>query len=144
MLDKGDSIMKSILLIGVNYLGTLIARQMEDLGHEVMAVDRDEERINAIQHYVTDARIGDSTNEDFLATLGVNNYDLCFVTIATDFESSLITTTLLKEMGAAQIIAHANREIQERLLLKNGADVVIYPEKQTAAWVTRKFGMENE
>lgn len=132
--------MKSILLIGVNHLGTMIAERMQNLGHEVMAVDLDEERINEIQDVVTDAQIGDAANEGFLRSLGVNNYDICFVTVADDFESSLITTMLLKKLGARRVIARANREIQETLLLRNGADEVICPEKLAAEWVVNRFG----
>ena len=132
--------MKSILLIGVNHLGTMIAERMQDLGHEVMAVDKDEERINEIQDVVTDAQIGDAANEGFLRSLGVNNYDICFVTVADNFESSLITTMLLKKLGARRVIARANREIQEMLLLRNGADEVISPEKLAAEWVMGRYG----
>ncbi len=134
--------MKSILLIGINHLGTLLAEQMQELGHEVMAVDREEERINEIESVVTDAQIGDSTNKEFLKSLGVNNYDICFVTIADDFESSLITTVLLRELGAKKIVARANRDIQEMLLLRNGADEVIRPERQAAEWAANRFGRE--
>lgn len=134
--------MKSILLIGINHLGTLLAEQMQELGHEVMAVDREEERINEIESVVTDAQIGDSTNKEFLKSLGVNNYDICFVTIADDFESSLITTVLLRELGAKIIVARANRDIQEMLLLRNGADEVIRPERQAAEWAANRFGRE--
>ncbi len=134
--------MKSILLIGVNHLGTMLAEQMQELGHEVMAVDREEERINEIESVVTDAQIGDSANKEFLKSLGVNNYDICFVTIADDFESSLITTVLLRELGAKLIVARANRDIQEMLLLRNGADEVIRPERQAAEWAANRFGRE--
>ena len=134
--------MKSILLIGINHLGTLLAEQMQELGHEVMAVDREEERINEIESVVTDAQIGDSTNKEFLKSLGVNNDDICFVTIADDFESSLITTVLLRELGAKIIVARANRDIQEMLLLRNGADEVIRPERQAAEWAANRFGRE--
>ena len=132
--------MKSILLIGVNHLGTLIAKKMADTGFEVMAVDNDEGRINAVQSIVTDSQIGDTTNEEFLKSLGVSEYDLCFVTIATDFQSSLMTTFLLKELGAAKVVARANSEIQEKLLYRNGADEVINPEKQAAEWFAAKYG----
>ena len=134
--------MKSILLIGVNHLGTMLAEQMQEMGHEVMAVDREEERINEIESVVTDAQIGDSANKEFLKSLGVNNYDICFVTIADDFESSLITTVLLRELGAKLIVARANRDIQEMLLLRNGADEVIRPERQAAEWAANRFGRE--
>jgi trk system potassium uptake protein TrkA len=113
---------------------------MQELGHEVMAVDLDEERINQIHSYVTDAQIGDATKEDFLRSLGVNNYDICFVTIANNFEGSLITTFLLKKLGARKVIARANRELQETLLLRNGADEVIMPENLAAQWIVDRHG----
>ena len=133
--------MKSCLLIGVNHLGTLIAKKMTELGYEVMAVDSDESRVNLIQSFVTDALIGDSTNEEFLKTLGVSEYDLCFVTIASDFQNALMTVFLLKEMGAGTVIGRANSEIQEKLLLRSGADEVINPEKLAAEWVASKYNI---
>ena len=135
--------MKSCLLIGVNHLGTLIAKKMVDLGYEVMAADSDETRINLIQSFVTDAQIGDSTNEEFLKSLGVSEYDLCFVTIASDFQNALMTVFLLKELGAGTVIGRANSEIQEKLLFRSGADEVINPEKLAAEWVGSKYGRED-
>ena len=132
--------MKSCLLIGVNHLGTLIAKKMMESGYEVMAVDNDEERINMIQSYVTDALIGDSTNEEFLKSLGVKEYDLCFVTIASDFQYALMTIFLLKELGAVRVIGRANGEIQEKLLIRSGADEVINPEKLAAEWAAARYG----
>ncbi len=132
--------MKSFLLVGVNHLGTLVAKEMAALGYEVMAIDSDEGRINAIQSIVTDARIGDSTNEEFLKSLGVNEYDICFVTISSDFQNSLMTTFLLKELGAGRVIGRANSEIQEKLLLRSGADEVINPEKLASEWMGAKYG----
>lgn len=132
--------MKSILLIGVNHLGTLIAKELNELGHEVLAVDRDEARINAILPYVTDAQIGDSTNEDFLRSLGIDNFDVCIVTIGSDFQSSLETTALLKELGGKLVVSRADREVQGKFLLRNGADEVINPEKQIAEWAAIRYG----
>ena len=97
--------MKSILLIGTNRFGSLLARQFHELGHQVMAVDKDEKRINNVLPYVTDAQIGDSTNRAFLQSLGVNNYDVCIVTIGGDFQSSLETTALLKELGGKLVVS---------------------------------------
>ena len=134
--------MKSILLIGINNFGTILAKQLNDLDHEVMAVDRDEGRINAILPYVTDAQIGDSTNEDFLRSLGVNNYDICIVAINSDFQSSLETTSLLKELGARYVVSRADREVQAKFLLRNGADDVINPEKQIAEWAAVRYTSE--
>ena len=131
--------MKSILLIGINNFGTMIAKQLHDLGHQVLAVDQDEARINAILPFVTDAQIGDSTNEAFLRSLGINNFDVCIVTIGSDFQSSLETTSLLKELGGRLVVSRADREVQAKFLLRNGADEVINPEKQIAQWAAIRY-----
>ena len=126
--------MKSILLIGLGRFGRHIAETLNKLGHEVMAVDINEERVNAVLPTVTDAQIGDSTNKQFLESLGVKNFDACIVTIGDDFQNSLETASLLKELGAKRVIARASRGVQEKFLLRNGADEVVYPEKQLATW----------
>ncbi len=131
--------MKSVLLIGVNHFGTQLALKLHELGHQVMAIDKDEERINKILNIVTGAQIGDSTNEAFLRSLGVNNFDLCIVTIGGDFQSSLETTSLLKELGGKLVVARADRDVQAKFLLRNGADDVINPEKQIAEWAATKY-----
>ena len=131
--------MKSILVIGVNRLGTFLVKQLHDQGHQIMAVDRNEKRINNVMPYVTDAQIGDSTDENFLRTLGVNNYDVCFVTIVGDFQSSLETTSLLKELGGKLVISRAERDVQEKFLLRNGADEVLNPVKQIAEWAAIRY-----
>jgi trk system potassium uptake protein TrkA len=132
--------MKQMLLIGLNSFGVQLATQLHALGHQVMAVDRDESKVNAILPIVTDAQIGDSTNEVFLRSLGVNNYDVCFVAIGNDFQSSLETTSLLKELGAHLVVSRADREVQAKFLLRNGADEVINPEKQIAQWASIRYG----
>ena len=121
--------MKNILLIGLGRFGKHVAYQLNELGHEVMAVDANENLVNEILPYVTDAQIGDSTNENFLESLGIKNYDICFVTIGGNFQNSLETTSLLKELGAKMVISRAERDVQAKFLLRNGADEVIYPEK---------------
>lgn len=126
--------MKSILLIGVGRFGRHIIRKLNEMDHQVMAIDHDEERIQSVLPYVTSALIGDSTNEEFLDSLGIGNFDACIVTIGDDFQNSLETVYLLKELGARRIIARASKEMQEKFLLRNGADEVVYPEKQLAAW----------
>ena len=131
--------MKSILLIGLGNFGTLVAKQIHELGHQVMAIDRDEDKINHALPYVTNAQIGDSTNEDFLSSLGINNYDVCIVTIGNDFQSSLETTSLLKELGGKHVVARAEREVQAKFLLRNGEDEVVNPEKQMARWTAIRF-----
>ena len=135
--------MKSVLLIGLGRFGKNIALQLSRLGYEVMGVDHNEERVNEALEIVTDARIGDSTNEAFLRTLGVGNFDICYVTISNDFQSSLETTYLLKELGAKFVVARAERDGQERFLLRNGADKVIYPEKQVARWAAIRYSSDH-
>ena len=131
--------MKSILLIGLGRFGKHIALQLNQLGHQVMAVDHVEERIDAVLPFVTNAQIGDSTNAGFLESLGIRNYDVCIVTVGNDFQSSLETTSLLKEMGAKLVVARAARDVQAKFLLRNGADEVVYPEKQLAKWTAIRY-----
>ena len=131
--------MKNILLIGLGRFGRHIALQLNKLGHEVMAVDCNEERVNKILPIVTNAQIGDSTNTEFLKSLGIGNFDVCIVTIGENFQNSLETTSLLKELGAKLVVSRAERDVQEKFLLRNGADEVIYPEKQVANWAAIRY-----
>ncbi len=131
--------MKSILLIGIGRFGKQIAIKLDELGHQVMAVDKCEEKINDILPYVTNAQIGDSTNIEFLKSLGIDSFDVCIVAIANDFQSSLETTSFLKELGAKFVVSRAERDVQEKFLLRNGADEVVYPEKQFAIWTAIRY-----
>ena len=135
--------MKSFLLIGLGRFGKHVAAQLNALGHEVMAVDRNETRVNDVLSFVTNAQIGDSTSEEFLRSLGVDNYDACIVTISGDFQGSLETTSLLKELGAKLVVSRAERGVQEKFLLRNGADEVVYPEKQVAKWAAIRYSSEH-
>ena len=114
--------MKNVLLIGLGRFGRHIAKQLNQLGHEIMAVDWNEERVDKALPFVTNAQIGDSTNAEFLRSLGIGNYDICFVTI-----------------GAKLVISRAERDVQEKFLLRNGADKVVYPEKQVAKWASIRY-----
>lgn len=122
--------MKSILLIGLGRFGRHIAMKLDELNHQVMAIDRNEERVDAILPYVTNAQIGDATKEGFMESLGVRNFDVCIVAIGDDFQSSLEATSLLSELGAKYVVSRAARDVHAKLLLKNGADEVIYPESR--------------
>ena len=135
--------MKTVLLIGVGRFGKHIAMKLNELNHQVMAVDVNEERVNDVLPYVTNAQIGDSTNKDFLSSLGIRNFDVCIVTIGDNFQNSLETASLLKELGAKKVIARASRGVQEKFLLRNGADEVVYPEKQLAAWTAIRCTSES-
>ena len=135
--------MKSILLIGLGRFGMHIAMQLNQLGHQVMAIDKHEERVNNAMEIVTNAQIGDSTNIAFLRSLGIDNYNVCIVAIGGNFQSSLETTYALKELGARYIVSRAEQDEQAKFLLRNGADDVLYPEKQLAKWSAIKYGSKN-
>ena len=135
--------MKNILLIGLSHFGKHVAEELADLGHEVMAVDINEEKVNEILPIVTNAQIGESTNAEFLKSLGVGNYDVCMVTISENFQNSLETTSLLKELGASYVVSMAKRDVQEKFLLRNGADEVVYPEKQVAKWAAIRYSADH-
>ena len=135
--------MKSVLLIGLGRFGRHMAQELQKLNHEVLAIDADEQRVNDAMDFVTNGQIGDSTNEAFIDSLGVRNFDLCVVAIGDNFQSSLETTALLKEQGAPFILSRASREVQAKFLLMAGADDVIYPEKQMASWAAVRYSSEH-
>lgn len=135
--------MKSILLIGLGRFGRHIARKLYELHHQVMAVDQVRESVEAVLPYVTSAEVGDSTNENFIRSLGVRNFDVCIVAIGNNFQSSLETTSLLKEYGAKQIVSRAARDMQEKFLLRSGADEIVYPEKQLAKWAAIRYSSDH-
>ncbi len=131
--------MKSVLLIGIGRFGKTIAEEIYKLGHQVMAVDRNENLINDVLPFVTNAQIGDSTSKEFLQSLGVDNYDVCIVTIKRDFQSSLETVALLEELGAKFVVARASSEFHAKFLLRNGANKIVFPEKQMAKWTAIRY-----
>ena len=131
--------MKNVLLIGLGRFGRTIAEELYNLGHQVMAVDKSETAVNDVLPFVTSAQIGDSTNKDFLEGLGIDNYDVCIVTIKLNFQSSLETTALLKDMGAQYVVSRAASDFHAKFLLRNGADKVVFPEKQMAKWTAVRY-----
>lgn len=124
--------MKSFLVIGMGSFGKNLATKMYELGNDVMIVDQDSAKIDELSSSFTDACVGDCRKEIVLKSLGVNNYDVCFVTIGENFQSSLEISSLLKELGAKRVVSKTNSEIQTKFLVRNGADEVINPEKEMA------------
>lgn len=124
--------MKSILIIGMGRFGHHLCMNLSKLGNEVMIIDSVEERLTDLLPYATTAKIGDCTNEEVLKSLGVGNFDICFICIGNNFQSSLEITSLVKELGAKYVISKANRDIHAKFLLRNGADEVIYPDRDIA------------
>ena len=135
--------MKSILVIGMGRFGRHLAKKMFDLGNDVMIVDKDSEIFEQLAEKFTDSYIGDCTNEGVIRSLGVKHFDLCFVTIGEDFQSSLVITSLLKRFDAKCVIAKANQNIQAELLLKIGADDVVYPEREIAEKLAVRYNARN-
>lgn len=134
---------QTFLLIGVGRFGRHIAMKLNELGKQVMAVDKREDRLQHILSYVTSAQVGDCTDRDFLASLGVRNFDVCLVAIGDDFLASLEITSFLKELGAPKVVSRASRDTQAKFLLRNGADEVIYPEKEMGEWAAVKYANES-
>ena len=124
--------MKSILVIGMGRFGQHLCENLGKLDNQIMAVDMQEERLEPVLPYVVSAKIGDCTNELVLKSLGVDNFDICFICIGNNFQNSLEVTSMIKEMGARYVVSKANRDIHARLLLKNGADEVVYPDRDVA------------
>ena len=135
--------MKSILVIGLGRFGRHMAKKFSEQNNDVMAIDINEERINNVLSVVTNALIGDATNEQFMETICVRDFDLCVVAIGDNFQSSLETTALLKDLGAKFVLARASRDVHAKFLLRNGADDVIYTEKETAERLAVKYGSDN-
>lgn len=124
--------MKSFLIIGMGSFGRHLCREFSEMKCELMIVDKEADTMEDMLPDVVSARVGDCTKEGVLESFDIPSFDACFVCIGSDFESSLQITSLLKELGAKRVFSKADRDIQEKFLLHNGADYVIYPEKNTA------------
>ncbi len=135
--------MKSILVIGMGRFGQHLCKSLYEQGNEIMAIDTDEEAIDSVSEYVAASRIADCTNPDVLARIGVNDYDVCVVCIGNNFQNSLEITSQLKEMGAKYVVSKANRDIQAKFLLRNGADEVIYPNRDMAEKLAKRLSINH-
>lgn len=135
--------MKNVLVIGAGRFGTYLIQKFAEQGDEILVIDSIEERMDKALPYVTSSLIGDATDPDFMKSVGVNNFDLCVVAIGDNFQNSLETASLLKELGAKFVVARASRDVHEKFLLRNGADEVVYPEKNMAEWTAIRFSSKN-
>ena len=135
--------MKSFLIIGMGRFGSHLCQNLAKLGNEVMIIDQNEELLEPLLPYVTDAKIGDCTKEEVLKSLGVGNFDKCIVCVGTNFQSSLEITCLLKELGAKYVVSKATRDVHAKFLLRNGADEIVYPEKQLASWTAIRYSSDH-
>ena len=135
--------MKSFLVIGLGRFGRHLTRSLIDLGNEVMVVDQDEELVARMANIATAACVGDCQDEQVLESLGVRNFDVCFVCVKNDFQSSLEATATLKERGATCVVARAYQEKQIKFLKKIGADFVIHTEMDMAVRAAMRFSARN-
>lgn len=135
--------MKSVLVIGMGRFGRHLAKKMQELGNDVMVIDKNSSLIDEVSSEFSDAQIGDCTNENVLKALGVNNFDLCFVTIGENFQSSLVITLRLKKLGARYVVAKASQDIQAELLKTIGADEVVYPEREISEKLAVRYNAKN-
>ena len=131
--------MKNILLIGLGRFGRHMAQKLHDLNHQVLAIDKDERRVQDAMAYVTNAEIGDASDPALIDALGVEEFDLCVVTMGHDLQASLEITSLLKKRGAPFVLTRVARDAHAQFLLACGADEVIYPEKQMATWAAVRY-----
>ncbi len=135
--------MKSVLIIGLGRFGRHMAKKLSENGNEVLAIDNNESRVNAAMSFATEVQIGDATNEAYIKSLGVRNFDICICAIGDNFQSSLEATSLLKENGAPMVISRASRDVHKKFLLRNGADKVVYPERELAEHLAVKCSYDN-
>lgn len=135
--------MKSILIIGLGRFGRHMAQKFMENGHEVMAIDNSEERADNAVGLIQAIQIGDATDERYMATLGVHNFDLAVIAIGENFQTVLEITVLLKDLGCPYVVARATRDVHKKLLLRNGADYVVYAEREVAERLAIKFGADS-
>ena len=131
--------MKNVLLIGLGRFGRQMAQKLTDMHHQVLAIDKDERKIQEAMSYVTNAEIGDATDPALIDALGVKDFDLCVITMSHDLQASLEITALLKEKGAPYVLVRVSRDTHARFLLACGADEIIYPEKEMADWAAVRY-----
>ena len=135
--------MKSVLIVGMGRFGCYMAKKFIEQGDEVLAIEKDAERADSVLSYVRNVHIGDAASEEYMASLGIHNFDLCIVAIGDNFQAALEITVVMKDLGAKFILARATRDVHKKLLLRNGADYVVYAEREIAERLAVKYGAGN-
>ena len=121
--------MKQFIVLGLGRFGSAVATTLVELGHEVLGVDNDEEKVNDLKDKITQAVQADITEERALKELGVKNFDTAIVGIGSDLETSILVAMMLKEMGLKYIIAKAQNNLHAKVLEKIGVDKIVFPER---------------
>ncbi len=135
--------MKSILIIGLGDFGRHLCRNLVKLKNEIMIIDKDETALEDLTDLVTSSMIADCTQRNVLQSLGVSSFDFCFVCIGSNFQSNLIITNTLKELGAKYVVSQTNDETLANFLLRNGADDIIHPNKDSAMRAAVKYNNDS-
>ena len=134
---------KSVIVIGIGKFGAHLAEKMQALGHDVLIFDRNQSSIERLATRFADAQVGDFTNEDVLRELDIPSYDAVCITIGDDFESSMVTTMLLKRLGARYVVVRARSETECDLLRKVGADEIVYADGDATDKLAMRLGGNN-
>ncbi|RJX28162.1 MAG: TrkA family potassium uptake protein [Dethiobacter sp.] len=134
---------KSFAVIGAGRFGSNLALALSEMGHDVLIVDNDEKKVQELSDKVTHAVQADSTNEQTLKTLGITNFDVVVVGIGVDLQASILTSLILKELGAKYILAKARTNLHGKLLEKIGVDRVVFPERDMGLRIARHLADMN-
>ena len=131
--------MKSVLIIGLGDFGHHLCKKLVNMNNDVLIVDKREERMEDLADIVSDRIVADCTSVTVLQQLGISDYDICFVCVGSDFKSNLVIVSQLKELGAKYIVTETDDELLEKLLLNNGADETINPNKDSATRLAVRY-----
>ena len=135
--------MKNYVVIGCGRFGSSVAKTLYSLGHEVLAIDKNEEKIQNIAEQVTHAVEADCTDENVLKSLGIRNFDVAVISIGSDIQSSIMATLICKELGVQYVLCKAQNELQAKVLYKIGADRVVFPERDMGIRVAHNLVSQN-
>jgi len=131
--------MKSFVVVGCGRFGSAVAETLYNLGNEVLAIDGDEEVIEAISGHVTHAVQADVMDENVMRELGIRNFDVAVISIASNLEASILATIIVKDLGVKKVVAKAQSEIHGKVLRRIGADKVIFPERDMGVRVAHNL-----
>ncbi len=135
--------MKSFVVIGLGRFGTSVAKTLYDLGNEVMAVDMNPDTVQEISEHVTHAVVADVLDEAVLHELGLSNFDVVIISIASNIEASIMATLTAKELGAKKVVVKAQSDVHGKVLTKVGADRIVFPERDMGARVAHNLTSSN-
>lgn len=135
--------MKQFVVIGCGRFGSSVAKTLCKLGYDVLAIDKDPDKVQEIAEYVTHAVQADANDENALRTIGIRNFDVAVVTIGSDIQASIMGTLLVQELGIKKVIAKAQNELHAKVLYKIGAHKVIFPERDMGIRVAHNLVSSN-